>query len=153
MTAIRERIMQNIAVVLEQISTANGYNNTLQGVYRFEQKGNSTVKEPFLEILPVSEDIQPAPEPYVTCTLTLNLDVWVRHSKSEFDGSTDAYLITFLQDITRAIMSDTSRGGLAIDTKITGNYPFVTVEGQPYAGVTVTVEIRYRHKRDDLTSL
>jgi len=153
MTAVREQIMRNIVDSLDLITTVNGFNNTLENVYRFEQKGNSTVKEPFIEILPVSEDIQPGPEPYVTCTLTLNLDLWVRHDKSEFSGSTDAYLITFLQDITKSLMTDPARGGFAIDTKITGNYPFITVEGQPYSGLTITVEILYRHIRTDLTSV
>ncbi len=147
---IRENIMSNLITTLQAITTGNGYKNTIRGVFRYEQDGNSSVEQPFIEIIPVSEEIKQSPNPYATCTLSINIDVWLRHDKSDYADSTDAYLITFLADITKALMADYTRGGYAVNTMIMGNFPFTTVEGQPYSGITVTVDILYRHLLNDI---
>jgi len=148
-TAKRELIMRNLVSALQGITKQNGFNNTIQAVYRFEQAGNSAKTQPFIEIMPISELIEQSPNPYATCTLTVDLDVWVRHIKSEFAESTDALLITLFADVTKAIMADQTFGGYAINTKIKGNYPFESVEGQAYSGITINIEITYRHLLND----
>ncbi|MCD6459406.1 hypothetical protein J7L67_01910 [bacterium] len=151
--AIREKIMQNLVTTLEGITTGNGYNNTINAVYRWEQTGNSLVDVPVIELNIAGEDTENSPNPYTTATLSVMIDLFVRHDKSNFSGSTDAYLITFLADITKALMTDNTRGGNAIDTVITGNSPFDIVDGQGFTGLTVIIDILYRYKIYDITQI
>ena len=145
MTARREHIMDEIVSTLQSISTGNGYHNTIRSVARYEQFGNDEVDVPFIEVLPVEESYEPSPNPCMTCKLVVDIDVWIRHDKAEFDGSTDAYLITLIADVYKALMADTTRGGYAVETKPVGNHPFVSVVNNAYSGVAVMVEITYRH--------
>lgn len=149
--SIREKIMQNLVDTLESITVGNGYKNTIRGVYRYEQEGNTLADVPCIEIIPMPENIDRSPNPYATCMLSLSIDVWFRHDKQDQPEPTDKYLITFLDDVTKALMVDNTRGGYAIDTIITGNYPFEGVQGQPYVGITISVDIQYRHKINDTT--
>ena len=53
---IRELIQQNIDTVLKTIQAANGYDNTMASVQRWEQNGNSLRLVPCIIQIPGIED-------------------------------------------------------------------------------------------------
>lgn len=149
MSMVRENILENIKTTLETISIANGYANNIASVQRWKQGGNSKRQIPTLIINAGPEDKEQEPNPLVTCRFLVNIDIWTRHDEATQPGSTDTYLNSLLGDIEKALMVDHTRGGNAQDTNISGNVPFETVEGQPFAGIIINVEILYRHKITD----
>lgn len=146
---IRENILANISTVLNTISIANGYANNIASVQRWKQGGNNLRQVPCIIINAGSEDKEQEPNPLVTCRFSVSIDIWMRHDEATVPGSTDTILNSLLGDIEKALMVDHTRGGNAQDTNISGNVSFETVDSQPYAGITVNVEILYRHKITD----
>ena len=147
---VREKILENIKAALELIKTENGYENDILSVQRWKQSGNSTLLVPCIIVNAGGEPRRQTPNPLVTCDLTVYLDLWVRQDENAA-VSTDTYLNSLLLDIENALMSDYTRGGLAQNTEITNLEPFRGVEGNPHAGVSIEVKIRYRHEQGDPT--
>lgn len=148
MPTVRENILANIKTTLEAITVANGYNNTILSVQRWDKRGNALRQVPCIVVSAGQEEKQMSPNPYFTCRLSVYLDVWIR--QDEADGqATDTVLSGILGDIEKALMVNNTRGGYAIDTNIKSNVPFETVEGQPHAGLTIELEILYQHTQSD----
>lgn len=146
---VREKIMQNVKTTLEGISIANGYNNDIASVQRWDQASNPLIEVPCIMIRGGLEEKEPAPNPLTTCRLMIFIDVWIRHDKDADPRSTDAILCSHLGDVEKALMVDIKRGGYAVDTILQRNVPFENIEGEPYAGIVMEVEIHYRHKTND----
>ena len=153
METVRERIIANLKTALEQITVTNGYqfDFTSATVQRWSMHGNSLVNLPTIVISPGNEDEKAGPHPFDECFLTVYLDVFFVTDASDA-VSTDTYLNRIQGDIKKAILSDPTLGGEAIDTDVAGTTPFETTDGQPYAGVIVEIGIRYRHLRTDPTA-
>ncbi len=146
---IREKIVKNLKTTLEGITTANGYNNEVGSVQRWDKRGNETAQQNItIVIYPGPETKLPQPNPLFSCRLPLMLEVWVIQDEDD-TLSTDERLNSILGDIEKALMVDIKRGGNAEDTDINGNEQFLTIEGQPNAGLTVDIEVKYRHKQTD----
>lgn len=146
---IREKILKNIKTTLESVTTGNGYDNTVGSVQRWKKQGNATSEASITCVIyPGPETKQPRPNPLFTCRLPLMLEFFVLQDKED-TLSTDERLNSLLGDIEKALMVDITRGGFAEDTDILGNEPFLTIEGQPNAGLTVDIEVLYRHKQTD----
>ena len=145
---IRDKVLSNLKTVLETITTANGYSNSLKKVSRWDQRSNPLSDTPCLTIALANESKEPEPNPLYTCRLTVLLEVWVCQKKSD-PLSTDELLCSLLGDVEKCVMQDITRGGFAKDTDIKGSQPFEGVEGQPYAGIVVELEIEYEHNQLD----
>ncbi len=145
---IRERILANIKTTLEAITIANGYDNTIASVQRWDKRGNPLRQVPCIVVNAGQEEKQMSPNPYFTCRLSVYLDVWIRQEEADATA-TDVILSGILGDIEKALMIDNTRGGFAIDTNIKSNVPFETVEGQPHAGLTIELEVLYQHTQSD----
>ncbi len=149
---VREKILQNLKTSLENITTDNGYNfdfneNTVQ---RWSMHGNSLVDVPAVILSPGDEEEKGRTLPYIQCDMTVYLDIFF--IDNETDGiATDTYLNRLQGDIKKAILSDYTRGGYAIDTNVRGTTVFETTEGQQYAGIIIELGINYQHKRTDPT--
>ena len=146
--SVREKILEDIEVALGLIKTENGYENDILSVQRWKQSGNSTRLVPCIIINAGGEPRHNKNNPLVTCTLTVYLDLWIRHDEDASE-STDTYLNRFLIDIENALMDDYTRGGYSQDTEISDITPFRGVEGNPHSGVSIEVQINYRHKQGD----
>lgn len=149
-TSIREYILQNIKSTLEQVTEANGYNNTIASVQRFMQNGNTFESIPCVVIAEAPETKRPEPNPNFTCLLTVDILIYTRQEESD-TTATGTILNSLLADVEKALMVDVTRGGYAHDTNITSNEPFDTVPGQPDAGIILSIEIEYQHKQTDPT--
>lgn len=151
MSTVRENILANIKTTLDGITVANGYVNTLAKVERWKQHGNSVKSVPCVFITAGPEDQEPTPNPYVTCKLTVYLEVWMRQEESDTAPS-DSYLNSLLGDIEKSLAVDVTRGNYAKDTNLKNSIPFETVEGQANMGLNIELEIVYQYKQGDPTS-
>jgi hypothetical protein len=148
MTTVRENILANIKTTLETVTTANGYDNTIASVQRWDKRGNPLRQVPCIVVSAGQERKTPVPNPFFTCHLTVYLDVWVRQDATDA-LVTDSVLSSLLGDIEKAIVADYTRGGFAKDTVLHSSVPFESVEGQPHAGLIIEIEIVYQHKQGD----
>lgn len=148
--SVREKILENLETTLALVKTEEGYNNDISSVQRWKQSGNSIVNVPCIIINGGSEPRSQHPNPLITCTLKVYLDLWIRHDE-EAAESTDTYINSLILDIENALMVDYTRGGYAQNIEIVNLDPFRGVEGNPHAGVTIEVDIKYRHEQGDPT--
>ena len=114
---VRESILENLRTTLSGVTTANGYHNDIQSVQRWRQSGNSLFSVPCIVINAGPEEKNPAPNPFMTCRLTVYLDIWTRQDAADMQA-TDTILNSLLGDIEKVIMQDIARGGFAKDTNI-----------------------------------
>jgi len=142
---IRENIFLDIVSTLEDISKDNGYNNDIESVQRWRQKGNSLAKVPCIVVNAGPEDKKPEPNPLTTCELSIFIDVWIRDDSD----ATDSVLNSLFGDIETALTEDITRGGYAVETQILSAIPFESIEGQSYAGLIIELKIIYRHEQTD----
>lgn len=147
-TSIRESILENIKTVLEAITVVGGYNNDIESVQRWKQRGNITKDVPCIVINAGMEVKDPGPDPQSTCKFTVTLDVYMRQDDTDTTNS-DTALNSLYLDIEKALMADYTRGGYAEETSIRSAVPFESVEGQPTFGIIIELEIMYRHSRTD----
>lgn len=145
---VREQILANIQTTLEGVTTGNGYNNTLASVQRWSMHGNSLVDVPCVVINIGAESKLPDPNPLMTCQMRVYMDLWVRQAEDD-TTPTDTLLNSIFGDIEKALAVDITRGGLAIDTLVTDSVVFETDESQPHAGLTIEINVNYRHQQND----
>jgi hypothetical protein len=145
---VRESILEDLRTTLGGITTANGFNNDIQSVQRWRQQGNSLVVVPCIVVNAGPEEKDPVPNPFMTCRLTIYVDIWTRQDEAD-SRSTDTILNSLLGDVEKALTQDITRGGFAKDTNIKSNSLFETLEGQPYSGIVIELEIIYQHKQGD----
>ena len=152
METVRERILANIKSTLENITQANGYNFDFssQTVQRWSMHGNTPVDIPMIIITPGDELEEPSVHPFSECALSVFLSVFYINDKNDVIP-TDIYLNRLQGDIKKAVFLDHTRGGEAIDTDIVSTSPFVTTEGQHYAGLVIELKVKFRHLRNDPT--
>jgi len=151
MTTVRENIVAQLKSMLSGISVANGYNNDIATVERWQQRGNSLNNTPLIVIVPGEEIKTPDPNPFYTCHLPIALDVWICHDEADLSQSTDQIINSILGDIERCIMTDPSLAGYALDAIFKSNTQFQGAPGQPYAGIVIILEVLYQHRLMDST--
>jgi hypothetical protein len=144
-STIKEKILENIKESIEAISITNGFNNDIESVQRWKQAGNALVHIPAVIINMGPESLEHRPGLVVSAKMTVMIDVWIRHDEEDNPGATDTFLNSLFGDIQKKLMEDHTRGGYAVATRITGNMPFETSEGQSYAGITIEAEVEYRY--------
>lgn len=133
----RENIIANVVTALGNVTTGNGYNNTLVSVQRFQQDGLSIASVPCAVVNFDQERKTVGPLDRVTCTLDIGIDVWAVHDPASVSGSTATLIDSLAADVEKAVMQDTSRGGLARDCYIETVSPFRLTEGMPVVGQSI----------------
>ena len=147
---VREKILENIEATFNLISKVNGYENDIASFQRWLQAGNSLREVPCIVISAGPEE-KTQGDSLINCRFNVNIDVWIRHDEATTAGSTDTIINSLLGDVEKALFVDYTRGGFAVNSVVTGNLPFESVEGNPYAGIIIDLEIQYRHAIGDLT--
>ena len=146
---IRQKILDNMKTTLEGITVAAGYANDVN-VQEWQQKGNDlepAATTPVIVINMGPEEKEHKPSFIINCILDVVLDVWVISP-----ANTETKLNSLLGDIEKILAIDHTRGGYAENTHLINAVTFETVRGQPYAGITITVKIKYKHSSTDPTS-
>lgn len=146
---VRERIFENLRTSLAAITIANGFDNDIASVRRYDINDDSLGPFPMIYITPSVEIGDDTAYPLIALDLNAILEVWIRPAKDE-TRYTDTILNSLLGDIKKKLNEDITRGGIAIDTIVgTSVEPFESMRGQSEAGYFVTVKIQYRHKQTD----
>ena len=151
MDSRREQIMKNIKVVLEQIKTDSGYENTIKNVQRFDDRGNNSTETPYIVILEDDDDARPEPDPNYTYNFPIMIDVFISQTAEDL-LSTAERVNSILADVQKALMADHTRGGVAITTDLLGSSPFSKTQGQPNSGITQRIIVEYQCSRTDPTA-
>jgi len=147
--SVREDIIANVATALGNVTTGNGYNNTLASVQRFQQSGLTVATVPTAVVTFVNESKETGPDFRSTCELEVSVDVWAVHDTDAVSGDTATLVDSLAADCEKAIMADTSRGGKARDCAVRAITPFRLAEGQPFVGTMLSVSISYAHEAGD----
>mgnify|MGYP001293408630 CR=1 FL=1 len=97
------------------------------------------------------EAVTQGPVPLVSRQLELLVRGWIR---CELDGMTDLATVRtrLQQDVETAILTDPTRGGLAVDTWLTGARALEDPEPDQLAALEVTFLVLYRTRYNDPTS-
>jgi len=147
--SVREQIIANIATALGDITTGNGYENTLVSVQRFMQGGLTVAQVPTAVVNFEDERKSQGPTERADCELSISIDLFAVHDQDVVSGSTATVVDSLAADVEKAVMVDPTRGGLARTCEIESIHPFRLAESQPYVGATVSVRIRYQHSITD----
>jgi hypothetical protein len=148
--SVKEKIVQDVEEALQGISRANGYENNLEVVERWEQDGNSKELVPALFIHSELKSSEELPGLVTRCVVTITIDCWVCHDKTKFAKSSDAYLDTFESDIIKAVMDDYQRSGLAEKTEYSGPAEkFHEQDGAATCGIICRFDVQYKHVTGD----
>ena len=161
MSIIREQIMSAVKTKLETITTANGYNNSIQQVERMTVMPISEHELPAIFIYEEREDVEASGSlvnlGLYSNTLSITLECWLNDDDSAEKAT---QLNSLLEDVVKAMQADVhwtndSNVKLAIDTIYTGNktlLEFSSARGDGYLGLLVNFNIEYRCKFGDLSS-
>ncbi len=147
--SIRERIVQDVVSTLEGIRVSNGFDLDVQSVLRARLPGVKVQEFPTILVVEQSETKdQPATPGGLlgkwAASLSVALICWVRHEEMAREAN------RLLANVEKALMADLTRGGLAVLTNLVSNEMFVTEDIEaPKAGITVVIEVRYRHAEQD----
>ena len=148
--SIREKIMANILTTFQTISIANGFENNIESVQRYEQNDQNLQATPAIIIVEGVESSEDSPDPLTTNVLIVEGMLYASHDRTA-SISTAEFLNKFIQDIKKAIKVDNTRGANAVDSMIKSSEPFETDEDQPFVGIIFEIEVTYRHRQTDPT--
>jgi hypothetical protein len=152
--SVHELIMKQIQATLEGITVGNGFGNTFASIQRFNQGGQSLVDTPICVVLEGEDNVEqegPLAGSFSLTSRTMTISVVAVHRQDLETDARSASEVTnsLVQDIQKAMQADSSRGGLAIDTREIGVGEMNAEEGQPEIVQTVGFRIAYRHRRTD----
>jgi len=141
--------MQALKTLLEGITVANGFDNEVRSVQRFEMGGNDFVDVPVillgLEEVNHKNRVQPN---IVWETASITIAAYIRHSKAEDARSTDAILISLNADIYKAVMVDRTIGGLSKDLSLVSVFPDEIQEPVKHVAHVSEFAVEYTHLID-----
>ena len=142
---IRKLVVDDVKTTLEAITGSPTYKTTVELV---EIAGKNALT---LNVFPAAIISPPAIQTrgdrldIIQATLDLTVTLAVR---SYEDTIPDA-LYEFVEDVRVALLSDVTRGGVAMDTQVTADAPFALGPSDPIFGADLSVEVLYRQLRTD----
>lgn len=149
--SIQEQIVKKLAVAMAEITTANGYENTIAAVQRHQASGIN------LSVLPTiliregdcTPELSKSAYGKVRRTMEVYLVCCVRHDEVTDARSGGEVLNSFVADIEKRLASTPTWDGLAMLTQ-PPEYLEITVEAEtPHLAKALRVEIVYEHVRAD----
>ena len=135
MATIPEQILINIKSTLENVE---GFDST--SVRRFKQVGQTYNSVPVIDVIYGGIDFSDQKNNAQTYELSVSLILVDRDESDNSDGVMDSYI----EKITNELLTDQSRGGLALRTYIQGIEPFPVEEGEPEIIRAINLKILYR---------
>ena len=142
--SIAEKILANIKTTLEAITTAAGYNNTVQIVYRDPIAALDLQKYPAIFIAVGSDDTDPMAKSSAHRSLNLTLEIWIRPQKDLSKS-----LESIRADVQKAMMVDVHRGANAVNT-IERSSSYMLIMGEiPEGAIQIGYTMEYRTKIED----
>jgi hypothetical protein len=142
----RATIMGNIVTALQGIAGAPTYRTTVHSS-NVKVLGANALQLPSFPALIVEVERQTTTDNVFPMILQrMQFDVL-----AAVESRTDALkkVRDLIEDVRIALLTDVSRGGLAVDTHVTADEPFVPEVSQPLYAARITVDVQYRHQRLD----
>lgn len=147
---IEFQIVQNLQAALQAIAVAGGYHYDVAGA-AVKLDPNQDIESliapggarPFIviEVTPETWQYQPASQVLMTIPVTV---YWVTDSDPTSDPSKMQTFFRGCADVERAIAADVTRGGLAVDTRITKRELSKEIDGAQVWAVIDTEISLYR---------
>ena len=146
-TPVIEYIADNILDSVNEITTANGFNQTLTAIRPRRVDFNSPWGD--LTALVVQVEAEELDEA-IGCRSWMQFFVVmvIVIDSDDSEVTIDSRLNTVRADVEKKIMTDPTRGGYAIDTEMDSSTFFDADDGGP-GGVAVKFGVHYRTKIDD----
>lgn len=142
-TPARKLILTNLQTTFEGITTGGGFKTTVTKVQALA-RGFADVKtgeRPFIGYVPQAEQVEYQPFNRIRCTLNVSV---IGHVNGGDLSDRSTKLNNLIDDLIAALNADPTRGGNAINTKVT---QFETDEGDPDGrgdgSVLAQVQIQY----------
>lgn len=143
-TPVQETILDHVKTTLAAIASPT-YHTTVIEVTRL--RGDNLFEMPQRPCVVIS-----VPDVEDTDTTLAMIAKEMRFTcRCALDDRTDAQEAVgwFIQDIRHALTRDITRGGVAVDTHVTGSIPFQSDQLSSICGADVLVHIQFRHLYDD----
>ncbi len=145
MASKRELILDNIVTALAAISTGSGYNFTI-GEAALGLKHFAAVPEdkfPAAYVAGADEDRGNSAQAQFKSLVQVSIIAYVRTANADDTAQLERDLSKFIEDVTKALYVDITRGGIATFTEVRG---IKTDKGSwsPFAGCEIIVACDYR---------
>jgi hypothetical protein len=149
--SVQEAIVKKITAALGQITTANGYSNTIASVQRYHLSGVETAVVPTIVVkegecvVELGQSVHPS----VRRRMEVVLVPITRHDEDADPRSGGEILNSLVADIERCVATNRTWDGLAIQTD-PPNYLETELEAvEPHLSKGLRFEVLYEHVRTD----
>ncbi len=143
---VLESIATNVLSTLQGVTTGGGYNYTLSVSREMKTNAPAHLKTIIFQDDPY-DDPEAESQDVRAWVQTFNVIVFVMPTDSDTTPIATYYNL-IAADISKALMSDPTRAGLANDTIVMPQVAFDHVSGQA-SGIAVNFEVHYRTLRGD----
>jgi hypothetical protein len=146
---VKRAVFENLETTLAAITAGSDYYTSVARVTRIDSVPIELTEYPAIILTPSSTDYDP-PGDATTLAIAghyrIDATLVIRTRTSAVDE-----LENFIRDVHKAILVDITRGGLAIDTRLTSDRVFYPTDiEEPVAIAELSIEIHYRTRRTDL---
>lgn len=148
-TTVREAILADIQTTLEGITTAGGFKNQVQKVYRVPVDIDKIQSFPSLVIGMVAGEYEHNSDTLYAVTMTVPIRALIEKSG---DPALETEISNIIADVTKALAADPFRGQKASWTHVSRTRPWVTSLRDTRASVDIDVLVLYQFKRTDPTT-
>lgn len=147
---IIEQIAQDIVSTLQTVTTANGYQQSVNEVTRERQSDHDDWTAENHDIRVVQGNSQRVEAEATLMNTWLTPFLCMAFVSPQKDNATplDTLKSRFAADISKALMADPQRSNLALNTEVAAWMQFETDE-QAYQGITVVLEVTHRTLETD----
>ena len=146
---VKRAVFENLETTLAAITAGSDYYTSVARVTRIDSVPIELTEYPAIILTPSSTDYDP-PGDATTLAIAghyrIDATLVIRTRTSAVDE-----LENFIRDVHKAILVDITRGGIAIDTRLTSDRVFYPTDiEEPVALAELSIEIIYRTRRSDL---
>lgn len=150
-TPVKEAILQDLETTLAAISAGADYYTSVATVTRVNTVAIDLPEFPAIVLTPLGTEYDP---PGQATTLAIAGHYRIRATlvvRTRTDAVED--LENFIRDCHKAMLVDTTRGGLAIDTRLVSDEVYYPTDiEEPVALAELTIMVIYRTQRTDLNT-
>lgn len=150
-TPVKEAILQNLETVLATISAGSDYYTNVATVTRINAVPIDLPEFPAIVLSPLGTEYDP---PGQATTLAIAGHYRIRATlvvRTRSDAV--AALENFIRDVHRCILLDTTRGGLAVDTRLLSDEVYYPTDiDEPVALAELVILVIYRTTRSELNT-
>lgn len=149
MDSVQEAIVKKITAALGQITTANGYSNTILSVQRYHLSGVETAVVPTIVVKEgeCSVELGQSVYPSVRRRMEVVLVPITRHDEAADPRSGGEILNSLVADIERCVAENRTWDGLAIQTDPPAYLETELEAVEPHLSKGLRFEVVYEHVR------